>query len=361
MIQPLHISYFAVLLDGPESGASKKVLSQLETWVDSGIGASLYVIVLKKDLKLWNFPGDVFVYPEGKGFLKLLVRYKVLKCLLKKSPEVIYVRDSFPFPLLNNLKTSKLILEVQTLFFQELESRSRLKWAIAKIFDKYYLNKFSGFIFVSREISYSSRFTKYLLSGNSAVISNGIRLDKFNTLKVNKTNQSIELIFVGQDGQKWHGVEQIISLANQAPDYIFHLVGIAPNQYESPGNVKFYGKLPFSDYKLITERCVAAFGTLNISAKKMTEASPLKVREYLALGLPVIIRYSDTDFMDKSDFILNLPHDNRDLKDFVIEIRNFCETWQGRRVPQDLVREIDMQGKENQRLAFFRKVYDYKS
>jgi hypothetical protein len=85
----------------------------------------------------------------------------------------------------------------------------------------------------------------------------------------------------------------------------------------------------------------------------MTEASPLKSREYLALGLPIISRYEDTDFPEGRDFILRLPSDNRQLSDFASEIETFANNWKGRRVSRNEISNIDVNAKERSRLDFF--------
>jgi hypothetical protein len=45
-------------------------------------------------------------------------------------------------------------------------------------------------------------------------------------------------------------------------------------------------------------KCSICIGTLALYRKNLEEASPLKVREYIASGYPVIIGYEDTAFSD---------------------------------------------------------------
>jgi len=56
-----------------------------------------------------------------------------------------------------------------------------------------------------------------------------------------------------------------------------------------------------------------SLGSLGFHNVKLTEASPLKVRESLMRGFPVIIGYKDTDFIETSEFdkfILKIPADD---------------------------------------------------
>lgn len=49
--------------------------------------------------------------------------------------------------------------------------------------------------------------------------------------------------------------------------------------------------------------CQVCIGTLALHRKNMTEASPLKTREYLAHGFPVIIGYKDTAFYNQNQIM----------------------------------------------------------
>ena len=119
----------------------------------------------------------------------------------------------------------------------------------------------------------------------------------------------------------------------------------------------FHGQLAVEQYSKIARNCNLAFGTLNQQVTGMNEASPLKVREYLALGLPVVIRYIDTDFHGNHSFILNLPFDNRRLVDFKDEIFKFSSDWQNKRVSNFEVEPfISAKNKENQRIRFFERI-----
>jgi hypothetical protein len=84
----------------------------------------------------------------------------------------------------------------------------------------------------------------------------------------------------------------------------------------------------------------------------MHEACPLKVREYLAFGMPVIAAYEDTDIPPNADYFLRLPNDDTPLAPHLSSIRAFLKYWQGRRVPRFAVAHLDTAVKERQRLAF---------
>jgi hypothetical protein len=90
----------------------------------------------------------------------------------------------------------------------------------------------------------------------------------------------------------------------------------------------------------------------------MEEASPLKTREALGYGIPVILAYRDTDFADEeSDLFLFLPNADDNIAENGERIRDFSFRVMGGRVPRSLIAaRIDQCVKERQRLAFFADV-----
>jgi hypothetical protein len=63
-----------------------------------------------------------------------------------------------------------------------------------------------------------------------------------------------------------------------------------------------------------------------VHRKKFYEATPLKVRRYLAHGIPVILGYNDTDIHSEYNFVLKVssndePIDLDLLKEYVNRIR----------------------------------------
>jgi hypothetical protein len=124
---------------------------------------------------------------------------------------------------------------------------------------------------------------------------------------------------------------------------------------EPPKNVVLHGALPTDQYVRIMQRADAGIGTLALHRNGMSEASPLKVREYLASGLPVIIGYTDTDFKGDQAFILKMPNTEENVRESMDGIRSFVTAWKGRRVERRWIEALDTRKKEAERLAFFQQ------
>jgi len=352
--QALRVVYFAVLLDGPQSGASKKVNEQIRIWRAAGVDTELFVITNSRDRHLWADSEQTRVFTDSPGISKLFLRYKVLQKIFDSNPDLIYIRDSFPFILPSSKNHTGLILEVQSNVQAEVFKRGKAKGLLSIFLDRLFLKKIDGFIFVSNELSFTSRFKKFVTRHNHKVISNGINLSKFEILPVPNKNSRQGIFFMGQDNQAWHGVNQIYDLAKQMQDFDFHLVGSKkPPEMES-SNIFHHGVLSQEDYLPIAAKCTVGIGSLNLISLGMREASPLKTRQYLAIGLPVISRYIDSDFEAESPFILSLPIGHESAAVYVMDIREFCSRWSNKRVNRKDVEVIDVNLKESKRIAFFR-------
>jgi glycosyltransferase involved in cell wall biosynthesis len=216
------------------------------------------------------------------------------------------------------------------------------------------LSSVSGMVCVTNELARSPAFASF--GKPAAVIANAVDLDRIVPAPPPR-NARPRVAFLGSRLQAWHGVDKILWLAAELPDVEFDIVGYAPRDLEAPvpSNVRVHGVLAHEEYEPIVAACDAAIGTLALHRKDMREACPLKVREYLAFGVPVVVGYDDTDFLgERPWFMLRLPNEEENVRRHVEEIRSFLDRVRGRRVPRDEVAErIGVHAKEVRRLAFF--------
>jgi hypothetical protein len=160
----------------------------------------------------------------------------------------------------------------------------------------------------------------------------------------------------------WNGVDRVIGLAEALPEVEFDLVGpvLASDLGRRPPNVHLHGMLPTAGYAPLLARASVALGPLALYRKGMSEACPLKVREYLLHGLPVLTSHEDTDFIGQEPwFIRRVANADGDLRAEVPAIRDWLDDVGGRRVPREAVLpRLGTDAKERKRLAFFRHVLD---
>jgi hypothetical protein len=142
------------------------------------------------------------------------------------------------------------------------------------------------------------------------------------------------------------------------PEYDFDIVCPLPGDfYELPPNVHAHDFLAQNAYEKILASADAAFGGLALHRIGITQASPLKVREYLLHGVPVVIGYEDPDLRGEPWYVLKLPNSQDNVDSSVEDIRRFVAGVAGRRITAaEVTRRIDIVPKERRRLAFLESV-----
>jgi glycosyltransferase involved in cell wall biosynthesis len=350
------LTYFVISYGSQTSGVYKKITEQVNEWDKLNLDFQLYVITDEPSRKDWEkITSNVQVFVDKHGPLRFLSRSKIFWAAVRSSKGIVYVRETIPLLYLKIRKQPSLVLEIQSLQSRELRNRSKLKWVLYLLGEKFWIRNFCSHIFVSNELRTILNMGVYRQV--SYVISNGIKVSNFEPLSNVNVQLAPNYFFIGSLDQPWQGTEQLFDLARELPNSIFHIVGKGAPTEECPSNVVFHGELRSEEYLLIAQSCSVAFSTLGQHITGMSEASPLKSREYLAMGLPVIGRYFDTDLSGSHDFYLELPCNSKPLTDFTREIVDFTAEWHGRRVPRDEISNlIGCEPKEQERVRIFKEV-----
>ena len=90
--------------------------------------------------------------------------------------------------------------------------------------------------------------------------------------------------------------------------YYIHLIGNLTEEQEkiisqlNTENIVVHGSLSTSEYFRIASKCDIGIGSLALFRKNLNEASTLKVREMLAMGLPVYSGHKDSAFAEDYQF-----------------------------------------------------------
>jgi len=365
----MRIAYIA-RVDAESKGVQNKILSQIRAWSKMGLNTFLYVIGPEDKRSHWhdssidNLQVEYFVEnyraPLAKRYLQRSQSYaEILSDLLRKQPDLVYLRYEYCVPPLYGLiKKFQTVVEINTNDRVEFFIYSKLYGIYNYLTRHLILSNASGFILVTNEL-------KAVIPKNkpSRVIANGIDLSLF-PIASTQNNQFPRLIFSGTNFSPrntnpypWHGVDKIFYLASQLPECDFTIVGLSSPVSETlPPNVTVNGLLTGKSYDVLFDGIDVAISTLALHRKKMNEACPLKTREYLARGLPVIIGYKDTDLVDGLPFVLRIPNEENNIVKSVAQIREFAYSMRGQRVPRELIAHLDVSVKEKERVAFFASI-----
>lgn len=351
----MKVSFIAHWNEGPESGVFKKIVSQVELWQTAGIAPTLIVFSSSNKEIFWrrHLPDQVnFKFYKYKYFSRIGVWWSIMQFLRKTSPDIVYSRLDLIPSLLFIQRTIPLIIEINSNDLQEYRSRSFLVRTIYRIFRFFIFKRSSGLVFVSKELAIQDAMNPSVRP--YIVIGNGIDLSKISQF-VRPENRSPRIVFIGTEGQAWHGLDKIMALSKTKKNWQFDIIGFNSSRLSDvPSNVTVYGKMSYEEYVSILKSADLAFGTLALHRKGMNEASPLKVREYLAHGIPTIIGYKDTDFDDDEHFLLKIPNNESNVMANQDEIVKFVELCRSIRVPREAILHLDQGKKEEERIKFFR-------
>lgn len=266
-----------------------------------------------------------------------------------RSYDLIYSRTFLWSPWLQALfKKFPSIVEINGNLSAELIRRSKLSWAYGMLTHYFLLMNTRGLVCVSHEIA---RF--YRPFGKKVcVLANGATLTTPGPLA--NPNPRPQMAFIGTN-QAWHGIDKVLILAQQCPEFDFHIIGFN-NAHSSP-NIYNHGVLSHEKAMNILKTCDVGISSLALHRAGITEASPLKSREYLSLGLACILAYQDTD-LSESEFVLSLANTENnilerveDIKQFVWKIKKSSDFKQ--QIRRYFQEHLSWDAKENQRLAFF--------
>jgi glycosyltransferase involved in cell wall biosynthesis len=360
----MKIAYVTINIDTKiiNGGVGNKIASQVSTWESMGHSVTLFALtagpVSFPFARQFTFAHSLNVFPlkfltrEISRSLKLM---ELISEVRAYQPDVIYFRFGlFTFPLQRLFKVAPTVLEVNSNDLDEYRSRGMFFYLLNRFTRDILFSHCAGWVATSHELANLKENRSH--HKPVAVISNGIELDKYEPLEPTQ-NQAPVLSLVGSPGMNWHGVDKLFFLAGQYPELSINIIGYRHDDFDIPipSNIHLHGYLEKDEVRKVLAVTDAVFGTLALHRKKMNEASPLKVREALGYGIPVILAYEDMDLMDiKSDCLLFLPNSEDNIVENAKLIRDFAFRVIGKRIDRSVIsNRIHQQIKEQARLTFF--------
>jgi glycosyltransferase involved in cell wall biosynthesis len=345
------------------SGIIKKINNQISLWREQGNEVQTLILWPnastsqdKKYLEGTYFSNKVLDrLPQGflNTYLTKVTALKQIKNALEDfDPDLVYIRQNIWYPGLPSvLRQYKTVMELNSVDYMEMEFYSSLKKKVYLWGKKRLLRAVSGLVAVSPNIL--EHYREYKIP--KKVVSNGIDLSKFEVKKApKKKKEQTNLIFVGSANMQWHGLDKIVELAGKFPDYSFDIVGYERKDVSEniPQNFTFHGWVNSEQLQRLYQNSNLGIGSFgNHLVGKKTD-STLKVLEYLASGLPVILGHRDTDFHD-ADFLFKITDESNKLLP-AEQIKAFIEKNKDRKVTHEELKKIDSSTKEGERLQFFK-------
>ncbi|HEX7555991.1 MAG TPA: hypothetical protein VF338_05155 [Leptolinea sp.] len=271
------------------------------------------------------------------------------------APDLIYLRwGMYVFPSQRIFKIAPVVVEINTNDVSQHEMLGAVLSFYNRLTRGIFLSRAAGLVYTSSELEKCESFAAYHRPG--IVIANGIDMTR-NTSVPAPHNIRPRIGFIGTPDLPWQGVDKLIRLAMLCPDLDIDVIGFDSfnDGQLQPSNLYFHGYLDQEKSREILSGVDIGLGTIALHRKAMNEASPLKTREYLAYGIPVIVPYQDTDLDDLNiDTILRLQNTEDNMEQNWKRIRDFAIKMQGQRVDRAKIsHRIDSEIKEQTRLKFF--------
>ncbi len=317
-------------------GVAKKIRTHVETWRAAGHEVELF---------------DLAPCPLPRRWAATA---RVVRDVLDWQPEVAYLRyDLFLPPIKRLLERVPVVVEANSFDRGELRLHSARASLYGELSRRMLLGGAAGVVCVSQELGDLLRPCGKPIE----VIPNSVDLAAMVATPA-PHNEHPRLIYAGNTHQAWQGLDKLCELARLLPEWQFDIVGwkVAGLQ-NAPANVEVHGFLPQESYAPLFAAADVAVGQLALHRRGVAENSPLKVREYLANGLPVISGHRDPDFPSPEPwFLLRLPNNEENVRRNVERIRDFVERVRGRRVSHGEIAHLDVREKEAARLRFMERI-----
>jgi Glycosyl transferases group 1 len=347
----MQIAYFAHVNGGSSSGVIHKIAGQAQQWRSRGHIVRVFVLT-RDDARQWQCVlSDAVVYRYDRVLSRLKAMTRLVHEMRRFQPKVVYMRWDLFYPQMLCLPAQAvLVVEVNTDDLYEYALGGRIRAFYNARTRDIMLGRARGLVFVTSELSLRPSFLNY--PGRHCVVTNGIRLDAYPTFPA-PANEHPRLVFIGTAGQPWHGVDKLVTLAALRRDWRFDIVGMRNETNTSSPNIAWHGPLERARALGILAHADVGVGSLAMHRNALNEACSLKVREYLAVGLPVIYANQDSDADELDRYALRIANTESNVVDELPRIEAFVERSRGLRVPRSSVSHIDVAEKERQRLALF--------
>lgn len=346
---------------GKTSGIIHKIKNKVEIWSREGVSVeilSLYSFKLyDSNLQLIDDSKSYSLKRHGRYFTlmrMLFSTYLLYKFLKNNKYDLMYIRQRPYMPYTQRcFKLVKTVIEINTYDVGEYKAISKAMYIINNLTRDRFYRHARGFLCVTRELEdiFSKQFNL-----PSLTIANGV--DSLKYVLKNNINQKPRLVFVGSPGYEWHGIDKVEYLAENLKEFDFHLVGMDGINKD---NITYHGYCSLEKTKEIVGSCDIGICSLSLHVKDMDEASPLKSRQYLAQGLPVIYAYNDTDMKGDERFALKISNSKTNVIDSLKDIKHFVsEVYSNRDISIEAKKfaknTLDTSIKEKVRINFLNKI-----
>jgi glycosyltransferase involved in cell wall biosynthesis len=154
------------------------------------------------------------------------------------------------------------------------------------------------------------------------VYPNGVDVEKVALLTDRRFDNQLIFAFICGTFSRWHGLDKLIAAVDGHTmrqgdmPLTIHLIGRLSDQQKSyiaatearQAVFKAHGPMTEADYRPLLECCDIGIASMAMERQDLQEGSTLKVREMLAMGLPVYSGHKDVALPESEDFVKITMH-----------------------------------------------------
>ncbi|MGV2902610.1 hypothetical protein ACNPM4_13100, partial [Microbacterium sp. AGC62] len=256
------------------------------------------------------------------------------------APTVIYARWLAPVPgLYRGLSAvAPVVVEVHADDLVEVARSSWTRRTYLRLFRAQELRQASGGTFVVSELADDRSFR--LIRGARGVFGNGSWVQRRAQTSSGRPRVGISTAAMND----WTGLDRFAALASELGDLSDWIVVCPASERHTIAAamgdaVQVVGTRDQTEYLDEVASWSVAMGTLALERKSLRTASPLKVRDYLGLGVPTVLPYWDEGIADlENDLLLKLAGPNDAPVEHIDSalIRDFIVRAHGRDLPAEV-------------------------
>lgn len=280
---------------------------------------------------------------KSKRFIEWIrLNWNFLKLICTRSYSAVYVRYAYYFAvvfLVSKVHGDKIQIEINSNVKAELLKRNqKIRARLNSIVEGIAVSTSRRVHVVSRQLQrqYEASYPAAEIVFNPNFVVEEICL----TERARDNAVKINLVFLGNTRQPWHGVEKFIRtvvIDNRwfADKCQLHLIGSCSDatvklidQYGLSETVKRHGFLSGEEKVAALQNMDIGIGGFALSTIGLTETTGIKNGEYLHAGLSLILGYVDPSIPPTLPFVLSVNID--DAADARARIQAFVERYRSR-------------------------------
>lgn len=350
----LRVAYFTEWSPYRENGVLKKLVGQVEAWRELGADAQLFALAPSQEVPPAAGFGNVGSvhgrlseralrhWPSLRlGYVnKILSVHGIRRAIKEYRPDVLYYRQQGPwYPGLESvIRLAPSVIEVNTDEFSETKLWHPRFASLFSATQARLFGKVSGIVAVTEEIA--SRWARF--NRPIVVVPNSFWGDQPSSVATSG-NDVARFVFVGSrlpPSGDWHGVDKILAFARLVPNREVHVIGLSAADLDGsllPSNVFPHGRQDVAGISRIFRSCDVGFGSMALHRTNLSDACPLKVRDYLMHRMPVVIAYREAEeTLNRVPYVLRLPNEEGNLVAHADSVVRFGDQWCNRRIDADL-------------------------